>query len=175
MNVQIKKISITESGCDCVVNAANSSLLEGGGVCGAVFRSAGNRRLQEACNKIGHCKTGDAVITPGFKLAKYIIHAVGPVYHDGKHNESELLYSAYQNSLNLAYANKCESVAFPLISAGIYNYPKNEAFDIALKSVKDWCDKHENVQMNVVFTILDDEIISIGNRCMEKYFQKDNL
>ena len=101
--ISIKKISITELETDAIVNAANEHLLAGSGVCGAIFAAAGHRELQEACNKIGHCNTGDAVITPGFHAkAKYIIHAVGPRYRDGNHSEPEQLYRAYRKSLELA-------------------------------------------------------------------------
>ena len=105
-SISIQKISITALETDAIVNAANDALMMGGGVCGAIFRAAGAIKLQAACAKIGHCKTGDAVITPGFKLpAKNIIHAVGPVWHGGNRNEPELLYSAYQRSLEVAKEN----------------------------------------------------------------------
>ena len=100
--IEIRKISITALKADAIVNAANEGLRAGGGVCGAIFKAAGYARLQDACDKIGHCHTGSAVITPGYKLAKYIIHAVGPVYIDGKHNEGRLLYGAYKSALELA-------------------------------------------------------------------------
>ena len=119
--IEIRKISITDLDTDAIVNAANEGLLAGGGVCGAIFKKAGYNQLQEACNKIGHCHTGGAVITPGFHLkAKYIIHAVGPRWKDGKHKEPEQLYSAYYESLKLALKNKCRSIWFPLISARIF-------------------------------------------------------
>lgn len=168
MEISIKKISILDSGCDAVVNAANSSLMQGGGVCGAIFMAAGSTRLSEACDKIGGCRTGCAVITPGFKLSKYIVHAVGPVYEDGRHNESALLESCYKNSMNLVYENRCESVCFPLISAGIYGYPNKEAFTIALKSVDDWGKEHNNPDIKVLFAIPEDHKINIGFECAAK-------
>lgn len=168
MNISINKISILDSGCDAVVNAANSSLMQGGGVCGAIFKAAGSTRLQEACDKIGGCRTGGAVITPGFKLSKYIIHAVGPIYDDGTHNENVLLESCYKNTMNLVYENKCESVCFPLISAGIYGYPNKEAFTIALKAISDWGNEHNNPNIRVVFAIPEGRKLSIGFKCAEQ-------
>ena len=110
-SIQIQKISITDLETDVVVNAANEGLWAGGGVCGAIFRAAGHRQLQDACDRIGHCDTGSAVITPGFQLkAKYIIHAVGPVWRDGKHNEPELLYGAYRKLLHRLSAHFCRNL-----------------------------------------------------------------
>lgn len=105
---------------DAIVNAANDGLWEGGGVCGSIFREAGSAELTKACSAIGGCKTGRAVITPGYKLpAKFIIHAVGPVWHGSTQNEPKLLYSAYKQSLIIAKENDCHSIGFPLISVGI--------------------------------------------------------
>ena len=113
--VSIQKIGITEIYVDAIVNAANDGLQAGGGVCGAIFKAAGYTKLQNACNAIGYCPTGSAVITDGFQSkAKYIIHAVGPRYKDGKHGEDKLLRGAYQKSLQLAVQNGCHSIAFPL-------------------------------------------------------------
>ena len=128
MNIEIKLIGITELETDAIVNAANSRLAAGSGVCGAIFSYAGRRQLTEACDAIGYCPTGKAVITPGFDLkAKYIIHAVGPVWHGGLNHEAENLYSCYQESLDRASENDCHSIGFPLISAGIFGYPKDKA------------------------------------------------
>ena len=119
--LRIRKQSITKMNVDCIVNAANSQLGHGGGVCGAIFAEAGARELQNACDAIGHCPTGSAVITPGFNLkAKYIVHAVGPIWQGGNQNEEALLYSCYQDAIKVAADNGCRSVAFPLISSGIY-------------------------------------------------------
>ena len=102
--LRIQKQSITEMDVDCIVNAANSQLRHGGGVCGAIFAAAGARELQAACDALGYCNTGEAVITPGFKLkAKYIVHAVGPIWQGGNHNEENLLYRCYQNAMKIVY------------------------------------------------------------------------
>jgi O-acetyl-ADP-ribose deacetylase (regulator of RNase III) len=120
MPFSIIRNDITTLRVDAIVNAANTSLQMGGGVCGAVFSAAGAERLQAACDNLAPIKTGEAVITQGFNLpAKYIIHAAGPVYRDGRHGEEALLRSCYINSLELAIKYNCESIAFPLISSGI--------------------------------------------------------
>lgn len=130
------KKDITKMDVDCIVNAANSQLSPGGGVCGAIFAAAGYSQLNAACQSIGGVKTGDAVITPGFRLkAKNIIHAVGPIYHGGKYNEEEKLSSCYKRSLEVAKENNLESIAFPLISSGIYGYPYNDAYLVAKRTI----------------------------------------
>ena len=126
--IEIRRVSITDLDTDAIVNAANEGLWAGGGVCGAIFKAAGHDQLQAACHKIGHCDTGSAVITPGFHLkAKYIIHAVGPRWAGGSHDEPKLLYGAYRRALELAVENGCQSIGFPLISAGIFGYPVEKA------------------------------------------------
>ena len=166
--VTIKKTGILNTDCEAVVNAANDHLAMGGGVCGIIFTAAGVKELTEACDKIGYCKTGGAVITPGFKLkAKYIIHAVGPVYIGGKHNEEKLLYSAYESSLKVAKDNGVKSIAFPLISAGIFGYPKKEAWEIALRACKDFLESND---MDIVFTIIDDNILKLGLKIYSEVF-----
>jgi O-acetyl-ADP-ribose deacetylase (regulator of RNase III) len=129
---------------DAVVNAANTALEQGGGVCGAIFSSAGAHELQRACNELAPIKTGEAVITSGFKLpSRFIIHAAGPVYKDGRHGEEALLRACYTNSLKLAVANSCESIAFPLISSGIYGYPKADALRAATSAISDFLAEHD--------------------------------
>ena len=128
--VEVVQGDITAVPVDAIVNAANSALKAGGGVCGAIFRAAGSKALTRACDAIGHCPTGEAVITPAFgiKTARYIIHAVGPVYSAYPADEArELLRSAYGSAIRLAAANACKSIAFPAISTGIYGYPLDEA------------------------------------------------
>ena len=133
--IEIITADITELKVDAIVNAANCSLLGGGGVDGAIHRAAG-KELLEACRKFNGCKTGEARITPGFKLpAKFVIHTPGPVWHGGNHNEAELLKNCYINSLALAKENNCKTVAFPCISTGVYHFPKEQAAQIALETV----------------------------------------
>ena len=165
--IEIKKIGITQFAADCVVNAANDRLAAGGGVCGAIFRDAGYTELTEACDAIGHCPTGSAVITPGFRLkAKYIIHAVGPIWYGGDHGEPEKLYSCYQKSLELAMENGCHSIGFPLISAGIYGYPKAEAWAVAIQACRDFLGKHPDYHIQITFCVLDDGIMEMGQQAM---------
>nr|MBQ6242991.1 macro domain-containing protein [Lachnospiraceae bacterium] len=165
--IEIRKISITDLDTDAVVNAANEGLRAGGGVCGAIFRAAGHRRLQAACDQIGHCDTGSAVITPGFDLpAKYIIHAVGPVWRGGRQGEPERLYGAYYRSLELAAENGCRSVGFPLISAGIFGYPLEGAWHQAVKACREFRAQHPDTAPDVVFAVLDDGIIEAGRRAL---------
>ncbi len=176
--IEIKKIGITNVGTDAIVNAANEGLWEGSGICGVIFAAAGRHELQAACNAIGRCDTGSAVITPGFGLkAKYIIHAVGPIYHDGKHNEPQKLYGAYRKSLELAVENGCRSIGFPLISAGVFGYPKDQAWRKAIQACDDFFKNHPEVDLRIVFAAIDDSIIDLGNKtlgeiCGEKYRDK---
>lgn len=131
--LEIVKGDITEEECDAIVNAANTSLLQGGGVCGAIFKKAGSYELQKECNTLAPIKTGEAVITRGYNLkAKFIIHAAGPMYRDD--SSSKYLYNAYINSLKKAEENNLKSIAFPSISTGIYGYPLDKAADIALNA-----------------------------------------
>ena len=172
--IEIKQIGITRVAADAIVNAANDGLWAGGGVCGAIFEDAGYDELTEACDKIGGCKTGSAVITPGFKLpAKYIIHAVGPVWCGGDNNEPQLLYSAYEKSLLLAKENDCRSIAFPLISAGIYGYPKDKAWKVALQACADFIKGNPEYDMQIVFAVLDDRILELGEQVLRE-LQKGN-
>ena len=169
-SIEIRKISITDLDTDAIVNAANEGLWAGGGVCGAIFKKAGHNQLQAACNNIGHCRTGGAVITPGFNLkAKYIIHAVGPRWKDGKHKEPEQLYSAYYESLKLALKNNCRSIGFPLISAGIFGYPLKDAWKQAISACADFLDHHKEASMEIVFAVLNDDIIKVGQKTLEEY------
>lgn len=162
-SIEIKKVGITKLDTDAVVNAANTGLWEGGGVCGFIFRDAGSREMTAACQKIGHCDEGSAVITPGFKLpAKYVIHAVGPRWSGGEHNEPKLLYSAYKQSLVLAKENGLHSVGFPLISAGIFGYPVDKAWRKAIQACKDFINANQGYDIQIVFAVLDDQIKSVG-------------
>ncbi|MBQ4309995.1 MAG: macro domain-containing protein [Oscillospiraceae bacterium] len=167
--ILIQKISITELCTDAVVNAANEGLWAGGGVCGAIFRAAGHEKLQSACNAIGHCDTGSAVITPGFDLkAGYIIHAVGPVWRGGGNNEPQMLYNAYRRSLELAMENGCHSIGFPLISAGIFGYPVDKAWRTAAESCNDFFRNNPGADMKVIFAVLDDGILTLGQQILDE-------
>lgn len=145
MPLTIIQQDITTMQVDAIVNAANTELLMGGGVCGAIFRAAGAAALQQACNQVAPIQTGGAAITPGFALpAKYIIHAAGPIYHRWEPQQSEqLLRSAYLESLKLALQYQCTSIAFPLISSGIYGYPKEDALRVAVTAIQDFLELHD--------------------------------
>ena len=162
--LRIRKQSITEMDVDCIVNAANSQLRHGGGVCGAIFAAAGARELQAACDALGYCNTGEAVITPGFKLkAKYIVHAVGPIWQGGNHNEENLLYRCYQNAMKIAYAKGCRSIAFPLISSGIYGYPVKDAWRVAIKAIRE-----SPLDMDVTIAVIDDRALQLGTSILSQ-------
>lgn len=168
--IEIHKNDITKLKVDAVVNAANDSLMQGGGVCGAIFRAAGAQQLAAACNKIGYCNRGNAVITPAFGLVnnKYIIHAVGPVYWDGKHGEPQDLYNAYKSSLILAKENNCRSIGFPLISSGIFGYPLEEAWEVALNACSDFINANPDYDIDIVFVGTDRTRLAPGLEILGK-------
>ena len=138
IDIEVIQGDITKLNVDAIVNAANCSLLGGGGVDGAIHRAAGPDLLR-ACIPLNGCKTGEAKITPGFRLpAKFVIHTPGPIYNDGKHGEPELLESCYKSCHALAEENDCETVAFPAISTGVYGYPWEAATEIAVRTVRNF-------------------------------------
>ncbi|MBR4827423.1 MAG: macro domain-containing protein, partial [Oscillospiraceae bacterium] len=153
----IEKAGITDKSVDAIVNAANERLQAGSGVCGAIFRAAGYEELQRACDAIGHCDTGSAVITPGFKSkARLIIHAVGPIWHGGKNGEAEKLYGAYYSSLTLAKENGVHYICFPLISTGVYGYPVDEAWDVSLRACIDFIAEEKDYNISIFFAVPDE-------------------
>ncbi len=168
--IEIHKNDITNLKVDAVVNAANSELRQGGGVCGAIFRAAGEKELTLACRKIGGCPTGNAVITPAFGLIhnRFIIHAVGPVYTGGSHGEAQALYNCYNNSLKLAMVNGCHSVGFPLISSGIFGYPLDEAWEIALRACMGFIDANRDYYLDIVFVGTDRSRLNVGLKTLER-------
>lgn len=145
--IELVRGDIAEQDTDAIVNAANSGLRGGGGVDGAIHRRGGPTIMDE-CRALGGCPTGDAKITTGGRLqARYVIHAVGPVYRDGRHGEPELLASAYRRSLEIASAHGVKSIAFPSISTGAYGYPIGEAARIALSTARDYVRTHSDIEL----------------------------
>ncbi len=159
---------ITQIDTEAIVNAANKSLMGGGGVDGAIHRAAG-QMLKEECRRLGGCETGEAKITNGYNLkAKYVIHTVGPVYRDGRHNEPELLRNCYENSLKLAIENNIKTIAFPSISKGAYGYPIKEAAPIAIKTVVDFLNRHSEIE-KVIFVLFSQTDFDTYKRVLSEY------
>jgi O-acetyl-ADP-ribose deacetylase (regulator of RNase III)/transcriptional regulator with XRE-family HTH domain len=165
MPFTIVRQDITKMKVDAIVNAANTDLQMGGGVCGTIFKAAGAAQLQAACDKLAPIKTGEAVITSGFDLpAKFVIHAAGPVYRYQNAEQSEkLLRSAYMESLRLAIENNCESIAFPLISSGIYGYPKDEALQVATAAIQDFL---INNDIDITLVVFDKSAFTVSRELL---------
>lgn len=164
--IEIVKSDITKVAVDAIVNAANTSLMGGGGVDGAIHRAGGSAILED-CRKIvarqGGCKTGKAVITTAGNLpAKFVIHTVGPIWNGGKNKEAEKLADCYRNSLQLALDNNCKTISFPGISTGIYKFPKKEAGKIAVETVKNFLSVTDKIE-KVIFVCFDDEYYNLLN------------
>lgn len=171
MKLEVIKGDITTQIVDAIVNAANSSLMGGGGVDGAIHR-AGGKQILEECKEIvskqGRCPTGDAVITSAGRMpAKYVIHTVGPVWHGGKNNEDEKLANCYSNSLKLAVKSGCKTVAFPNISTGVYHFPKERASKIAVTTVREFLKENKEIE-KVVFVCFDEENFNLINNQLKK-------
>ena len=150
MSFEIVNGDITKMKVDAIVNAANVHLLAGAGVCGAIFKAAGYTELQAACDKVSPIQTGEAVATPAFKLnAKIIIHTAGPIWQGGNNKERQLLENCYINSLKVAVENDCKSIAFPLISSGIYGVPRDVAMDSAKTAIENFL-KNNDLQVFLV-------------------------
>lgn len=164
--IQVVQGDITKLDCDCIVNAANRSLLGGGGVDGAIHRAAGPELLAE-CRTLHGCRTGEAKITKGYRLrAKYIIHTVGPIY-SGTAEDAAQLADCYRNSLNLAKEHDVHSIAFPAISTGVYGYPLEDATEIAVKTVAQWLEAHADYAMQVIFCCFDARTERVYQATME--------
>jgi O-acetyl-ADP-ribose deacetylase (regulator of RNase III) len=170
MPLEIIRNDITKISVDAIVNAANTALKMGGGVCGAIFSAAGAEKLQAECDSIVTCKVGEAVITSGYSLpAQHIIHTVGPIWRAGSSGEAQLLHNCYTNSLSLALQQGCESIAFPLISSGIYGYPKDQALQIAISAISEFLLNHE---MNVHLVVYDKKALMLSAKlfsAIERY------
>jgi O-acetyl-ADP-ribose deacetylase (regulator of RNase III) len=165
MKIETRKGDITKLKVDAIVNAANTSLLGGGGVDGAIHRAAGSELLEE-CRTLNGCKTGEAKITKGYNLpAKFVIHTVGPIWSGGKNDEEQLLAECYRNSLSLAVENGVRSVAFPAISTGVYHFPLEKATEIAIEETKKFLQENKIIY-KVIFVAFDEKTYNVYNQLL---------
>lgn len=180
MPMTIIRNDITKMPVDAIVNAANTALKMGGGVCGAIFSAAGAEMLQEECDRIEKCGIGEAVITKGYNLpAKYIIHTLGPIWRGGNSGEKNLLRKCYINSMTIAKQHECKSIAFPLISSGIYGYPKDQALRIAISAISEFLIDHEMMVYLVVYDknafVLSGKLFSAIERYIDDKYVEEHL
>lgn len=169
MSLEMQKADITKLKVDAIVNAANRSLLGGGGVDGAIHRAAGAELLAE-CRTLGGCETGEAKVTQAYQLpCRYVIHTVGPIWHGGQRGEREKLVSCYRTSLKLAWEKGCASVAFPLISAGVYGYPKEQALEVAVETIQAFLQEYD---MQVILVPFDRVVVQIAQEKYPDLWQK---
>jgi len=165
MGISVHRGDITKLAVDAIVNAANETLLGGGGVDGAIHRAAGKELLEE-CRTLNGCKTGQAKMTRGYRLpAKYVIHTVGPVWRGGNNGEPELLADCYRNSLKLAADNGLKTIAFPAISTGVYGYPKEQAAEIAVRTIREFLKEKD---MEVILVAFSESDAQIYERLLEQ-------
>ena len=176
MPFAIIRQDITRMTTDAIVNAANPQLQMGGGVCGAIFKAAGAAELQAACNQTAPIRIGEAVMTPGFRLpARWVIHTAGPVWSGGLQGEDELLRACYLNSLQLAAQHHCDSIAFPLISSGIYGYPKKRALQVATQAIRDFLAEQE---MSIWLVVFDRDAVAVSEQlsgAIERYIDANYI
>lgn len=167
-----KICDITTLSIDCIVNAANTSLLGGGGVDGAIHRAAGPELLEE-CRKLHGCRTGEAKLTKGYRLkAKYVIHTVGPIYR-GTDEDERLLTACYKNSLSLAKAHEIHTIAFPAISTGVYGYPLEEAVPAAVGAVLNWIQNNPEYMIEVIFSCFDRKTYDLYKKVIQRYIENN--